>query len=394
MKLLQINICVNIKSTGRIVEQLNVLAQQSGFEIYAAGWEIQSPTASTIYRIGNICSRFYHRVQARFFDRQGRASQKATRYFIQWIQQIQPDVIHLHNLHCAYLNYPLLFDFLKSYGKPVVWTLHDCWPFTGHCAHFESIGCEKWKSACEHCPQIPFFSKDDTAQNYALKKQYFTSLPNLTLVAISNWMERLLDSSFLTNIPKVLIPNGVDVNLFHPYDKKVVRRELGLDEEAFWVMGAASAWSDEKGLQEMIKLSSHPDIKLLMLGVSPSLQKQLPASIVTLPLIKEQALLAKYYSAADVFVNPTHNDTSSTVNMEALACARPIVCYRSGGAIEIIDEQTGIGVPRGDYKALLEGVLSLKGHSMGESCRARAIQLYDKNKNFERYIELYRSLCK
>lgn len=394
-KLLQINVCVNMKSTGRIVEQLSVLAQRAGFETYAAGVDIQEPSCSTLYVIKNDLSRFSHRVITRFLDMQGRGSSCSTRQLIKWIERVQPDIIHLHNLHCAYLNYPLLFQFLKIYGKPVVWTLHDCWPFTGHCAHFDAISCEKWKTGCGTCLQIPPFCLDQSAENYATKKTCFTSLSNFTLVPVSDWMAKNITLSFFKRKRYVIIRNGIDLSCFKLYDKKQARVELGLNENTFILLAASSVWNAEKGLQEIIKLSNNSDFQLVMLGVPAFLSEKLPKTIEARPLIADPALLAKYYSAADVFVNPTYNDTFPTVNLEAQACGTPVVCYQSGGAPDTLSSATGIVVPRGDYEALEKAIYSIKNKEFAPSqqvCREWAETQFDKEQNFQKYITLYNSL--
>ena len=144
---------------------------------------------------------YRHALISRLLDNHGLNSNKATRKLIDRIRDIKPDIVHLHNIHGYFLNYALLFDFLKDAGIPIVWTLHDCWTFTGHCAHFIFIGCDKWKVGCKHCPQKLSYPTswlcDRSHRNYKIKKMVYTSIPNLILVPVSDWLAGLLRFSFM-----------------------------------------------------------------------------------------------------------------------------------------------------------------------------------------------------
>jgi glycosyltransferase involved in cell wall biosynthesis len=236
---------------------------------------------------------------------------------------------------------------------------------------------------------------DRSRQNFFKKRQYFTALPNLTLVPISTWMSEKLSFSFLKEQKRQTIINGIDLSCFRPYDKKNVRAELGICEEDFVVFAAASTWTDDKGLQEIVRLSKNPDFKLVVLGVQSSQAKLFSNNTFTRPLVLDKSLLAKYYAAADVFVNPTYNDSFSNVNMESLACGTPVVCYRSGGAPDTLSSQTGIVVPRGDYEALEKAIYLIRNKEFVVTegdCRKWVEANFDKDKNFEQYIQLYLSL--
>ena len=395
-KILQINVCVNQGSTGKIVESIGKKVVEQGWESYVAGTDVVFPSQSKVLKVGNRLARYWHRGMARFLDKQGLGSILSTKAFIRQIQSTQPDLIHLHNLHCAYINYPLLFSFLKAYKRPVVWTFHDCWPMTGHCTHFDSIGCDKWKKACDDCPLIPHFSLDQSRQNYLRKKSYFTSLDSLTIVPVSQWLGELVKQSYFSQCNVVTIKNGIDLSVFQPLDQSSARVKWNLAPRRFTLMGASTSWSDSKGLQEFIKLAENYDYQIIMVGVDAKTKSLLPEQIITFPMIREQRELASLYAAADLFVNPTYNDSFPTVNMEALACGTPVAAYNTGGVPEMVDAETGIVVPRGDKAALFSAIQTMKDgqtREMSEACRKRALAHFDKERNFNQYIELYRSLC-
>ena len=395
-KILQINVCVNQGSTGKIVESIGKKVVEQGWESYVAGTDVVFPSQSKVLKVGNRLARYWHRGMARFLDKQGLGSILSTKAFIRQIQSTQPDLIHLHNLHCAYINYPLLFSFLKAYKRPVVWTFHDCWPMTGHCTHFDSIGCDKWKKACDDCPLIPHFSLDQSRQNYLRKKSYFTSLDSLTIVPVSQWLGELVKQSYFSQCNVVTIKNGIDLSVFQPLDQSSARAKWNLAPRRFTLMGASTSWSDSKGLQEFIKLAENYDYQIIMVGVDAKTKSLLPEQIITFPMIREQRELASLYAAADLFVNPTYNDSFPTVNMEALACGTPVAAYNTGGVPEMVDAETGIVVPRGDKAALFSAIQTMKDgqtREMSEACRKRALAHFDKERNFNQYIELYRSLC-
>ena len=160
-----------------------------------------------------------HYILGSLFDRNGCFSRIGTRNLIKDLESFDPDVIHLHNLHKFCINFPILFKYLKESNKKVVWTLHDCWAFTGHCPHFDMIGCEKWKTFCYKCPQFKSYPKsyiDRSRSMYKLKKKWFTGVENMTLVTPSKWLADLAKQSFLKDYPIQVINNGIDLSIFKP----------------------------------------------------------------------------------------------------------------------------------------------------------------------------------
>lgn len=398
MKVLQINVCIAAKSTGRIAEQIGQLAMENGFDSYIAYGDETHPSKSVSIKIGTNFERLLHRVANRIFDLQGRASHLATKRFLKKVDEIKPDIVHLHNLHCCYLNYHLLFDYLIKNNIPIVWTLHDCWSMTGSCAHFDFIGCDKWKTGCRNCKQRLKFRLDNSSSNYALKKKTFTRPENMTIVPVSNWLGDIVKESYLSKYNVQVIYNGVDLNVFKPMPQNDLKNKLNIAADKFVLLGVGTAWSNDKGLREFIELSRNSQYQVVLVGVSDELKHQLPTEIVSIAKTNSQQELASYYSMADVFVNPTYNDSFPTVNLEALACGTPVITYKTGGSPEAVDESTGLVVPRGDIGSLKNAVELIRSDNEAHAsvrrkqCRERAEVLFNKDARYNDYITLYKSI--
>lgn len=390
-KLLQINVSANDGSTGRIAEDIGKQAIHAGWESYIAYARGMNHSKSNLIKIGNPFDYFCHGIETRLFDRHGLASKRATKKFIQHVKQINPDIIHLHNIHGYYLNYVILFDFLKEWGGPVVWTLHDIWPFTGHCAYFGIDECPKWRTGCGNCPNLKSFPKsiyiDGSYKNWILKKKTFTSLPNLTLVPVSNWLSYLLEESFLKGIPKVTIHNGVDTTVFSPC----------INKKQHYVLGVAYLWDSRKGLQEFYELRKLlPDsIGIKLVGLTEDQIIMLPKGIEGIKRTSSIDELAKLYANAIAFINPTFEDNFPTVNIEALSSGTPVITYKTGGSPEAIDDRTGFVVNQGDVHGLasaIEKILAYDIEKYKVSCRERALNLFKKDAQYAKYIEEYQNL--
>lgn len=396
--LLQINASLNKGSTGRIAEQIASLARVHGWDTYMVhGARYVNESKMKTLQSVSLWGERLHALKSMLFDAHGLGSAHATRRVISEIRRIKPDVIHLHNIHGYYLNYRILFEYLQSIDIPVVWTLHDCWTVTGHCSHFESIGCERWKMGCYNCPSKKDYPKsllfDCSKRNFALKKSLFTSVKNMTIVPVSQWLGHILKDSFLNKYSCRVINNGVDISMFSPQESDL-RSRLGIRDKIV-LLGVATAWKNDKGLQEFIQLSEIPNYQVVMVGVSDEIKQMLPQSVIAINRTNNQQELAEYYSMADMLVNPTYNDSFPTVNLEALACGTPIVTYRTGGSPESVTADTGIVVDKGDYSGLvaaIEDVISKGKQHYSKACRERAVALYNKDERFNDYIELYESL--
>ena len=249
-KIVQINMSANRGSTGKIADGIGRLVLSEGWKSYLAYGKSHKPSESQLISIGGTWNTYTHALQSRLFDNHGLASRCATKHFIEKMRQIEPDIVHLHNIHDYYINYPLLFSFLKEVNVPVVWTLHDCWPFTGHCAHFDAIKCEKWKTGCHHCKGLNNYPKswfvDRSEKNYALKRELFTSIiDRLTIISVSNWIEQFAKDSFLNRASIKTIHNGIDLLTFRPSQSKQLRKQYQIDNQ-FVILGVASPWNPTK----------------------------------------------------------------------------------------------------------------------------------------------------
>ncbi len=392
--LLQINSCANWGSTGKIAEQINQTAAVQGWKTYIAyGREVNSSISKLIH-IGNKLSQAIALIEARLFDNDGLANRCATRKLIKRIKDINPDIIHLHNLHGYYINYKLLFEYLNATNIPVVWTLHDCWSFTGHCGHFVGVNCEKWRTTCRNCPlkkEYPAsLGLDCSKHNFDLKKQLFTSNCNLHVVAVSEWLAGLVRQSYLKEVDIRVINNGIDLNVFQPQKRE--------NKTRFRILGLSSVWTQTKGLCDFYrlrKLLDESEYEIILVGLSDAQIKTLPNGITGITRTNSVQELVGYYSSADVFVNPTYGDTFPTTNLEALACGTPVVTYSTGGSPESVTLETGIVVEQGNVLALKTAVETVKNNSKAyysTACRVRAKLCYDKNKLYCQYVDLYNKL--
>lgn len=420
-KLLQINVTANWGSTGKIAEAIGNAAIAQGWESYIAYGRMANTSASTLIKVGNRCDQLWHGVVSRLFDRHGLASRHATRQLVEEIERIQPDIIHLHNIHGYYLNYQTLFDYLKKADRPVVWSLHDCWSFTGHCSHFVTAGCERWKTQCHDCPLLgkeypKSWVVDRSQKNYLQKRKAFTDVKQLVLVPVSQWLAGLVKESFLGSYPIHCIQNGIDLQQFIPCGERTdVLMKWGINPTTRVVLGVASVWEKRKGFDDMMALWQYlsKEYTIVLVGVTDKQKAALPDGIVGINRTNDVRELAELYSAADVYVNPTYADTFPTTNLEALACGTPVVTYRTGGSSEAVDEATGRVVEVGDVAALavvvqdtcsaFKGSSALQrskssmpfGRSSGSNaCRKRAERLFDKNSCFEKYVGLYTRLAR
>ncbi len=397
--LLQINSALNRGSTGRIAEQIGILAKEQGWNVYIAhGARYMGKSALQTIQVVTEKEEKLHALKSMAFDAHGLGSKKATEKLVERIKEINPDTIHLHNIHGYYLNYKVLFEYLATIDTPVVWTLHDCWTMTGHCAHFDAIGCDKWKTGCYNCPLKREYPKsillDRSARNYAIKKGLFGSLKNATIVPVSNWLGSIVKESYLGNYSVNVINNGVDLDIFKPADSSKLRNKLGIGNKIV-LLGVATAWHNEKGLKEFIRLSENPDYQVIMVGVPTEIKQNLPKEIIAIDRTNSQQELAEYYSVAHMLVNPTYNDSFPTVNLEALACGTPVVTFRTGGSPESITPETGIVVEKGNYLQLVNAIETVRKKGKAHystACRERAVMFYNKDDKFQEYITLYNSL--
>lgn len=392
MKIFQINTVCGIGSTGRIAVDISHVLEKAGHESCIAYGRGGAPKDVESYRIDSPWEVYAHAFFSRLTDRQGLYSTAATKRLIQKIKEYNPDIIHLHNIHGYYLNYDALFRFLSAYNKPVVWTLHDCWPFTGHCAYFDFVHCDKWKEGCYHCPQKSSYPAscflDRSRKNYDLKKALFTKVEKLCIVTPSHWLAGLVKESFLGKYPVKVIHNGIDLHIFKPTSSNF-RRENGLEGYKI-ILGVASPWTPRKGLSDFIKLSKMMDdhTRIVLVGLSDRQIKKLPPHIIGIKRTNNPQELAGLYTTADVFFNPTYEDNYPTTNLESLACGTPVVTYNTGGSPESVGEN-GAVVDKGDIEASWD---SINNFSKSRKIDNNSFYKFDKFKHFIRYLNLYQTL--
>lgn len=393
MKILYINRNCGVGSTGRIVTDLVEVMHQHGntcMVAYSQKPALYIDTEDT-YLVGNKADYYLHNVLSRITDHEGKYSICATKKLVKAIKAFDPDIIHLHNLHGHWLNYEALFNYLSKAGKPVVWTLHDCWPFTGHCSHFSVLKCEQWRTHCSDCPGMHVYPqcyfKGDAYSNFDSKRAAFTSVKNMVLVTPSEWLAQLVRQSFLGGYKVKSIPNGIDLNVFKQTPSSF-KEKNGIQGKTM-VLGVANVWSRKKGYDDMLALAEKlgHSYQIVMVGLTAEQCKQIPKTILPIQRTNSVEELAQIYTAADVFVNPTYEDNFPTTNIEALACGTPVVTYRTGGSTEAVDENTGVVVEQGDINGLVGAIR--KAVIFDKSAAIRRSKLFNKSDRYSDYLNLY-----
>lgn len=383
-------------STGRICTDIAAALESNGNEVKIAFGRnadiVPAQYSKYAVRIGNDIDLKIHGLITRAFDATGFGSMRATRKFIHWIYQFNPDIIHLHNLHGYYINIDLLFSCLKQLNKPVVWTLHDVWPFTGHSAYCDAVGCSKWKNGCENCPQMKVYPKsyvDRSKRNWERKRNIFCGVTNLTIVTPSKWLAELVEDSFLNEYPVKVINNGIDTGKFHKVSTHL-RSDLRLQRKKI-LLSVATVWNDLKGLSDFERLADllGENYKIILVGgMTNSQEKELPESILHIRRTQDVNEMVELYNTADIYLNLTYCDTYPTVNLEAASCGTPVITYAVGGSTESAEMFGGISVRRGDVEAV--------AHAVRESERLKVVipadYDLDKKRAIKEYIGLYRGV--
>lgn len=342
MKVVQINTFSN-KSTGTIMMGIHNALQNEEIESYVVwGRGRKSKNKNEIYmndKIGVYC----HALYTRFTDKAGFGSKRATRKLIKKLNKIKPDIIHLHNIHGYYINIEILFNYIRKNNIKVIWTLHDCWAFTGHCSHFELVNCEKWKTSCDNCIQTSKYPKsirDNSNWNYLKKKEIFTGL-NMTIITPSKWLANLVKKSFLNEYEVKVINNGINTDIFKPRPSNF-KKKYSIEDKKI-ILGVASDWTKEKGLYDFYELAKKIDeeVKIILVGLNKEQLKNIPNNIIGIERTENAEQLAEIYTTADIYFNPTYADNFPTTNLEALACETPVFTYNTGGSIECLNEKNG-----------------------------------------------------
>lgn len=396
-KLLQINVTANWGSTGKIAEQIGLKAMERGWESYIAYGRDSNPSKSKLIKVGYMLNVYEHYFENRLFDNEGLASRIPTKKLIKQIEELKPDIIHLHNIHDHWLNYKILFEYFNSIDTPIVWTQHDCWAFTGGCMYYSSRECDKWQTNCKNCSMRKIVV-DKSKKNFNLKKSLFTANKNLTLIPVSHWLENEMKYSFFNSNKIIPILNGVDIDIFRSLRETSVREKYGI-ENKFLLIGLATAWSVRKGLSDYIELSKRipNDYVIMLIGLKKNQISKLPTNIIGIERTSDVQELVELYSSADIVLNLSYEETFGLTTVEGFACGRPSIVYNRTASPELIEGEVGYVVEAGNINQLLDAIHEIKQKGKqyySETCRKRAENKYDKNKCFDKYMDLYDDLLR
>lgn len=402
MKVLIINASCGNGSTGRIVADLYHMLRNKGHFCKIAfghGEPRMVPYEDTI-RVNNKWGYYIHNVLGKLFDRAGFFSRQKTKKFVKIIEEYKPDLIHLHNLHGFWINIDILFKELRKLNIPIVWTLHDCWAYTGHCSHYTTNKCYKWVDGCHACQHLDVYPEsffvDNSRNNYLKKKVLFTSVDKMTIVTPSKWLAGEVKKSFLGKYPVIPIPNGIDLKTFSRKEF-VSRKKFGIPEKKKVLLAVSFVWNKEKGLDDLIELSKEIDkdeYVMVIVGLSAR-QKEtllLPPTIIAIERTSNIDDLVELYSLSDVFLNPSYQETMGMVTAEAIACGTPVIVYDKTAVPEIVDSQSGFVVKAGDITAMKEKIE--KALDLNKESISKCAMKFEKNNQYEKYYNIYKSIMK
>lgn len=395
MRIVQINAVYGRGSTGKICASISDLLSAEGHENYVFCSSKTGDAENALVCTSPIYTKF-QAGKSRVLGNYGFNSAWETRRMIEHLDRIKPDIVHLHNIHGHDCNLELLFTYFKKHKTKLIWTFHDCWIFTGYCTHFAFVGCEKWKTGCNQCPQRNQYSLflDRSSELYNKKKALFSGL-DLTIVTPSQWLADLVKESFLRDYPIEVIHNGIDLSVFRPIPSDF-RRRYGIPEEKTVLLGVAFGWGVRKGLDVFVELAQRLDpekYQIVLVGTDEKVDPLLPRNIISIHRTQNQTELAEIYTAADLFVNPTREENYPTVNMEAIACGTPVLTFRTGGSPEILNEKTGSVVPCDDIDAMEREILRICSEKpFSQSDCLEQAKTFDMTARFQEYIELYEEI--
>ncbi|MCK6611986.1 MAG: glycosyltransferase [Bacteroidia bacterium] len=400
MKILLVNSSANMGSTGRISEQIGLKVIQEGWESFVAYGRKANSSKSKLFRIGTNFEIYKHLFFSRIFGKHGLSSVTPTEKLIKYIQEIKPDIIHLHNLHGYYINYKILFESLSKLQKcKIVWTLHDCWSFTGHCTYFSDINCDRWKTQCFDCPKKnnypSSFFFDRSFESYQLKKELFTSFP-ITIVPVSNWLGDLVKESFLSCHNIEVILNGVDSEIFCPKEPNTeLLRKYQLQGKTI-LLAASTSWAGQKGFNDYIELSKviNKNLVIVLVGLPRKLMFGLPTNVIGVPRTENVNELVDWYNLASVVLNLSKLETFGLTSVEGFMCGKPSIVYNATASPELIkNDNLGRIVSIGDIQGVSTAIGELLSSSNSkEIIRKSALLHFDVKVQLNKYIYLYKSI--
>lgn len=394
-KLIQINTVCN-GSTGNIMRQIQIEAQSQGYEAISFYGRRKGYADLSCEQFGSSVGFWAHVIWNTITDKQGTFSYFITKKMIKRLREESPDIIHLHNLHGYYLNVPLLFKYLREEFKgKIVWTFHDCWPITGHCPYFVLAKCDKWKTKCEKCPNkgnypISWFM-DSSKSNYELKKKLFSGFENMTIVCPSKWMQDIVKQSFLKDTQSVVVSNGIDLDVFYPRKTKTALKKYNIPEDKKVILGVASIWEERKGLGVFINLAKELDENyvIVLVGLNKVQKKMMLPNMIGIERTENRDELAEIYSRADVFLNPSEEESFSLVTIEAMACGIPVVALDSSAVKELVNDENGVVLHEptmDEYKQAIKYCDRLK---IRRESICRSVQRYSVGNMSEAVLKLY-----
>lgn len=400
MKILQINAVSGIKSTGRTCLEMADYINKNTGECYIAYSEGKPYEKG--YKFGTVLERKLHGFYSRCFGKQAYYSEYGTRKFLNYLDELKPDLLHLHNLHGNYINLKYLLLYLAKHDIPTVVTLHDCWFYTGKCCHYTVENCYKWQTECRDCPRIhkdnPSWFFDCTKKMFRDKKKWFGQIPRLAVVGVSDWITNEARKSFLSSAKIVTrIHNWVDMEMFYPVTTDSLKRGLGL-EEKFLILGVASEWNNDKGLDIFNKIACNilEDMAIILVGgISEKLR--LHENIIHIKETHSINELVAYYSMADVLINPSSEETFGKVTAEALSCGTPAIVYNSTANPELIGEKCGYVVEKNNFNSLVQKIFEVKENKKkyySNNCVKFVGDKFNRNDRIIDYINLYLELLK
>lgn len=417
MRILLVNGVYGYASTGTIVRDIQIICEQQGIDCYVAYSETNIPQEKIHngYKIGVVWEKKLHALLCRINGKQAYFSHIATRGLIKYIERIQPNIVHLHTIHGNYLNMPMLLTYLAKKSIRTIITMHDCWYYTGGCFHYTQVGCFKWQHNCSNCPKkkddTPAYLFDKSSQILADRKHLFDAISNLTITGVSNWICSEAQKGIFRDKNVVTIHNGVDTTVFRPTTLQEIKpsKELAKLGDSlngcFIIMGLAGKWLDPINREAFIYILSQmennkrfllfgcDEVKLKIL-YSLNLSKEILKKIHIFGYTTNRQQLAALYTLSDVFINCTHEESFSLINVEPQACGTPVVTYANTGAQETVNNKCSYGVPTCDYHAMWQmiSLISKNGKAhYSNKCIEWVRKNFDIKDNYKKYIQLYLS---
>ena len=395
-KLVQINTVCN-GSTGNIMGAIQKEAMAQGFDTISMYGRRKGYPHMPCEKFGNGVSFWVHVICNTLFDMQGIASVYHTKKMVSRLRDINPDIIHLHNLHGYYLNLPVLFRYLnKEYNGKIFWTFHDCWPITGHCPYFILAKCEKWKSGCHHCANkkhYPIsFGLDCSKVNYRWKRDTFNKLKNLTIICPSEWVKQTVGKSFLNDKNAVVVSNGINQSIFYARMETDALKKYCIPDDKKIILGVANIWEPRKGLNDFLSLAQvlKDDYRIVLVGLNRKQKKRLPANIIGISRTEDKEELAQIYTRADIFINPSWEETFSLVTVEAMACGTPVIAMRSSAVQELVNDKNGVLLDGNSVEEYMEAIRYMEENTIKREAVQNSVKKYTIDNMTKGIVELYK----